>query len=167
MRAIIPVLIWIALTGLILSGVLLFASEWSFSILFKSALLFLSALIGLLAHWKSSRKLYTAILGLVGFGGTVLLLFRPELYYSLWNLVLALHTLLAGYTLLKLSQFSSDSVIFRVSQIAVTITSLIAALIFIAKPEQEWIFLVLFVLLAATSILFIFSQLYGMIKASK
>lgn len=167
MKKIIPILSAISLLSALICSILLVQSDWSFSVLFKSMLLFISAFIGLIAFWKSSFNKYILLIAGICFGSLALILLNTKLYTNLWNIILAGHVLLVGYSLYMETRSTHPSIFQNITKITVIISMPAFIIVILLKLQDQWIYTGLFTLLSVMSTSLITNKLISISKRKK
>jgi hypothetical protein len=159
MKRLIPILSATCVLGALICSVFLMQTNWSFSLLFKSILLFLSAAIGLIAYWKSQFKPVLLIAGIICFGGLCYTISNSLNYQMMWNYILAGHVLLIGYTLFQEARTAPSNFLKNSAQVSVLVAMVSFATAVLFKIQQEWVYSTLMVLLFVMSILLLVNKL--------
>lgn len=164
MKKIISALSFIGLSGAILCSTLLVQSDWGFSLLFKLLFIFISLFIVSVAVRASNFGKVTSVIGLVCFGGTIVIFSATDLYLTLWNFILAGHVLLIGYVFYKGVGVAPSSALKSITSISIVITIPIFVIVILLKSQNELIFTCLFFLLVLTSTLLVVSKITSLLN---
>lgn len=164
MKKIVPVLSIIGLSASILCAILLFQSDKGFSFFFKSLFIFTSLFVISAAIQTSNFNKVISIISLICFGGTILIFSATDLYFTLWNFVLAGHVLLIGYTFYKKEKTIQINTIQRITLASVIVFIATFTAMLLLKSQNELISTCLFFILAVTSILLVVSKITSLLR---
>lgn len=164
MKKTIPALSAVCFTGALATSIALVQTDWSFSLLFKVMLLFLSSFIGLTAYWKSDFNKWIAFIAFFFFGGLSFILFKTDWYALLWNYVLAGHVLLVGYSLYRETKKSPPSFLQKSTSATVICTVLMLIVAILIKTNSQFIYNTLFIFLLVMSVLIIANKFFAFFK---
>lgn len=159
MKQLVSVLTGICSVAAITCSLALLWTEWSFSFLFKSLLLFSSAFIGLTAFRTSNFNQLAFFVATLCFVALAVILSYPALYSLLWNSVLAGHILLIGSALYLDVRNHRPSLLQKITSGSIIVSVSAFTILLIIKAQNPLFYTVLFLLLVLTSILFITSKL--------
>jgi hypothetical protein len=164
MKKILLILSIIGLLGTLLSSFFLLQSGWSFSLIFKSLLIFCSLFVTSVAIRNSDLNKIILVVSLVCFGSTIIILSNTNLYLMLWNFVLTGHILLIGYSLYKETKTTPPSIFQNITAISIIVSIAFFAIVILLKSQNELIFTCLFFLIILSSILLVINKITSALK---